>query len=411
MYDLLTLMKIEEFFGLSSTAYPIQYRRDYGEAVKKRLDEFVSSLSELSDPDFPIDRSHVTELCNQVAKAIVLSIRRYSDGFPVVAYSELSRCLDQIKSQLLSDVMRTKFPVSDLGYYRIRSFKEARCLSCDDLFHVPFEKRTKIGNYRFSITGHPCLYVGCSSLVCWYECDRPSQEETVIARYETWDAYDPTILFLAYHPQRTPQSLRSFLSKSPLWKDNPQNGANALFTILITYPLILASYFIVQNPEDPFKPEYVIPQLLLQWVRSNSDIGGVCFVSTKVDFDSLPLPLSLNYAFPVQTDQRTYKDFRNRFSSSLPFLATDANIEKNYKKIVRDEQFYDHHGSPILQHHTAEIYEPLEKIRADYWKTRWGRLDHLLQSTVHIPMANRKASAEVHINLDKLEKKQTKSWV
>jgi hypothetical protein len=201
------------------------------------------------------------------------------------------------------------------------------------------------------------------------------------------------------------------LSKSPLWKDNPQNGANALFTILITYPLILASYFIVQNPEDPFKPEYVIPQLLLQWVRSNSDIGGVCFVSTKVDFDSLPLPLSLNYAFPVQTDQRTYKDFRNRFSSSLPFLATDANIEKNYKKIVRDEQFYDHHGSPILQHHTAEIYEPLEKIRADYWKTRWGRLDHLLQSTVHIPMANRKASAEVHINLDKLEKKQTKSWV
>ncbi len=141
-------MRIEEFFGLSSTAYPIQYRRDYGEAVKKRLDEFASALSELDDPDFPIDRSYVTGLCTQVANAILLSILRCSDGFPSVAYSELSKCLDQIKPQLLSDVMRTEFPISYLGYYRIRSIKEARCLSCDDLFHVPFEKRSKIGIHK-----------------------------------------------------------------------------------------------------------------------------------------------------------------------------------------------------------------------------------------------------------------------
>lgn len=340
-------MKLEDFFNQNCMAYPVTYRGDYVKAVNTRLNEFVSSLSELKDIDFQIDRSSLTEVCKEVANAIVQSLLRYHDGYPALAYNELSKCLDRIKLHLLSDVIATKFPITYLGYYRIRAINDPHCLSCDDLFHVPMEKRTKIDSYRFSIPGYPCLYVGSSSLVSWYELNLPSAEETVVVRYETWDAYDPLVLFLAYHPKRTPDSLRSFFAKSPLWKDNPQIVTETLSSILTTYPLMLASYFCVQKPNDPFKPEYVIPQLLLQWVRANSDVNGVCFVSTKFDFETLPLPLSLNYAFPVPQEKSRYTNFRDRFFSSSPFLATDENIGENYKKIVQDNQFFDHHGCPI----------------------------------------------------------------
>ena len=42
----------------------------------------------------------------------------------------------------------------------------------DELFHIPYDKRDKIGNQRFSVSGMPCLYLATSSYVCWEELGR-----------------------------------------------------------------------------------------------------------------------------------------------------------------------------------------------------------------------------------------------
>jgi len=50
------------------------------------------------------------------------------------------------------------------------------------------------------------------------------------------------------------------------------------------WPLVLACSVKVKNIEDDFKPEYIIPQLLLQWVRERDDIDGISYQTTHIDF-------------------------------------------------------------------------------------------------------------------------------
>ena len=54
----------------------------------------------------------------------------------------------------------------------------------DEMFHIPFEKRTDIVNYRYSITGYPCLYIGNSILSCWEEMHTPALDDFVVSRVQ-----------------------------------------------------------------------------------------------------------------------------------------------------------------------------------------------------------------------------------
>ena len=47
----------------------------------------------------------------------------------------------------------------------------------DALKHTPFDKISKIGSYRFSIPGQPCLYLGSTSYDCWIEMGEPDDRE------------------------------------------------------------------------------------------------------------------------------------------------------------------------------------------------------------------------------------------
>jgi hypothetical protein len=55
------------------------------------------------------------------------------------------------------------------------------------------------------------------------------------------------------------------------------------YKYLMTWPLIAACSIKVKDYSDTFKPEYIIPQLLLQWVRNIGDIDGIKYNSTHID--------------------------------------------------------------------------------------------------------------------------------
>ncbi|MCF6319002.1 MAG: hypothetical protein L3J83_06950 [Proteobacteria bacterium] len=70
--------------------------------------------------------------------------------------------------------------------------------------------------------------------------------------------------------------------------------------------LVFASSVRVRNREDNFKPEYIIPQLLLQWVRENDKIDGISYQTTHIDFKkSLSEGESLNIVLPVKENKIT----------------------------------------------------------------------------------------------------------
>ena len=56
---------------------------------------------------------------------------------------------------------------------------------------------------------------------------------------------------------------------------------NYLLKYLYTYPLRAACSVTVEYPEGRFKEEYIIPQLLLQWIRKDKDFYGVKYESSK----------------------------------------------------------------------------------------------------------------------------------
>ena len=56
----------------------------------------------------------------------------------------------------------------------------------------------------------------------------------------------------------------------------------------------------VKHPDGDFKPEYVIPKIILQWIRNINRFDGVCYTSTHIK-ETLELPTAqMNFAFPAR---------------------------------------------------------------------------------------------------------------
>ena len=52
---------------------------------------------------------------------------------------------------------------------------------------------------------------------------------------------------------------------------------------MLFYPLIFACGLKVKEETRPFKPEYVIPQILFQIISEQSDLMGVSYTSTRME--------------------------------------------------------------------------------------------------------------------------------
>ena len=75
-------------------------------------------------------------------------------------------------SKSLIEKMGTTTVPTGLRLYKARKGETHYLFSDDQMFHIPFNHRDKIGNQRFSISGIPCLYLGSSSYICWEELGR-----------------------------------------------------------------------------------------------------------------------------------------------------------------------------------------------------------------------------------------------
>ena len=173
----------------------------------------------------------------------------------------------------------------DTIFYKLRK-KEHKPFKKKDFFHVPFHQRGKIGNNRFSISGYPCLYLGKSIYTCWEETRRPNLSEISASA------------FRVEKPIRLLDLRLKTMIKSPKDEDD--------YWLLLPY--ILASCIRVHEEDAVFKPEYIIPQLLLHSVvKSRKQYGydGVIFTSTRrrMFLEENRLDLYENVAIPVMSNR------------------------------------------------------------------------------------------------------------
>lgn len=283
--------------------------KDYKESLSAVLHSYVSILKEKKVP------VEVIKSCKEINNQLLRIIDNIRRGAHSTAYSQLENILNDKNGKYhvkASDLLYDNDEFSFL--YRMRKMDERRDVTCRDLFHIPFTMRDKVSTERFSFPGLPCLYLGYSVYVCWEEMGRPDFSRVMISAF------------------KSNRRLKLLDLRAPVHRRWNQ-------TKLESIPLLLACQVIVSNQEAKYKSEYIIPQLLMEYIIiNNQDIDGIIYSSVYKDNQfNFPVDKYYNIAIPaIQTHKK------ENYSSKLLelFSVTDPTCEE-YERLNRHIGVYD----------------------------------------------------------------------
>lgn len=223
-------------------------------------------------------------------KKICEIYRTYSNGNVLSAETKMKNLIYQKDHRYKMFLLDGKE-----NWYRARRLNENdRQFSEKEMFHVPFNKRHLVENYRYSLSGYPCLYLGKTTLTCWEELQKPSLHDFCVSQFSLIENVKVLDLTL---PDKSPIAEPLFGGKSEEEKKEDR------YLQLITWPLILACSVPTFIPNAPFKPEYVIPQLLMRVIvkMGSSDLYGIAYTSTRRDYHyAEAIVHHMNIALPVR---------------------------------------------------------------------------------------------------------------
>ena len=163
-------------------------------------------------------------------------------------------------------------------YYRIRSYDDSSPFPIieKELFHIPYSKRDKASADRYSIKGHPCLYLSSQPQLCWYECGRPTN--FVVAQFCIPQEEDAHFIFLNFSEdyRDLKYSYKSWFhsyDKSIVWGN--------LIKHLYSYPFRAACSIPSARRKTDCIEEFIIPQLLMKWISQNELLDGIMYQPCK----------------------------------------------------------------------------------------------------------------------------------
>ena len=203
-------------------------------------------------------------------------------------------------------------------FYRIRAVngrKKSIEDNVDEMFHIPISKRAISSNERFSLNGFPCLYLSTALPVAWMECGCPAEYYYSEFEYEDTQGTPLKILMLNSPAEIYNYGIALRYRDFELW-------LHIITRYLKTYPLILACSFVNHNGKVNFKQEYIVSQMLMQWIRRNiEEVQGVSYFTCVDDKILANSWCAHDIALPAigEYDEKGYsKLLRNIFKISSP---------------------------------------------------------------------------------------------
>jgi len=339
---------------------------DFVDSLNGFLDNYVefykNNLISLVDEKVPYRGTDRTNIVIDKIEKLTTSIKKtvdfYYQGKILEATNIFNKGLDKI---FFKDISLTSDIPESTNFYRAR-IDNSKLFSKSDLFHIKFELRHIVSTNRFSIPGFPALYLGDTTYVCWKEYGIQKLRDLWFARFTN------TRNLKVIKIQRIEDLLTEINSIAVDWQ------LSYILRYLITFPLIIACSIKVKHPSGNFKPEYIIPQLLLQYVSKNKDIDGIKFLSTKVDYSKLFNVEAYNYVFPVKSIQK------NGFCSELEKIFHLTNPTS----LELEEIIYNPTTHPMIfgggsSSDTRQI-EMIEGLKSYYSKTSFGKIEGCLLS-------------------------------
>lgn len=290
----LELLNLEVFFLPKERTNP-----NFPEYLDKILAEYLEVIFEFEGTignSLRENRGNIERLCLTLQD----SIRVYYDGKPTEASNIFLDGMGSIEPILWKQKREFSLATPDIHFYRGRTSDGSKPYSRGDLLHIPFESRHRISTNRYSIPGYPCLYLADSIYTCWKECGEPDFNTFQVSRF---DAHKYRFLEISF----THQFISNFYTGT--LKDQTADGLADPFVIyfLTAWPLIAScSIRKMKFPENErvnFIAEYIIPQMLMEWVKQSQNLDGIKYFSTHGDSNAIEWGEMKNYAIPVKKIQ------------------------------------------------------------------------------------------------------------
>lgn len=213
------------------------------------------------------------------------------------AYSTFNCLMDSVKDFLLYvDIGKKDYRCNMIdSYYRIIPDKETH--NYQYMLHIPLKKRCLASTNRFSIPGMPCSYLASELTLCWYECGMPVTFQMAKYDINLNTANGKELLRLDINPLQTAVSLRS-----QFYNNNSEDDVKEYIkSVCYTFPLVAACSVVVENKNVKFIEEYVLPQMLMAWIKSTTKVAGIRY-SSDVKNELARNWYNYNIALPVRDD-------------------------------------------------------------------------------------------------------------
>ena len=305
---MLNIEKLQKFSAIKPSSSVL-----FDNYLYTQLEEYEDMANDILN-DYPIDdKDSILKEISAAKIAIYDTVRLAFQGKHSYAFMKLLEYVQNHKPRICHEEPGNSF-------FRMRAFKDERKCDTNELFHIPFDKQGQVKTQRYSTPGLPCLYLGTSLLGCWEELGQPALYSCVFSRLVNTDIVQLWDL-------RVPESV---------------DGEDDLKRLLTTMPLIVACSIKVNNPNDNFKPEYIIPQYLLESLlisrelKNTINIIGIKYRSVIEDkIFRFPSSKYDNIAIPAIRGTNKYDDnLCKLFKITQPTCEEYERIR--YRKVIID---------------------------------------------------------------------------
>lgn len=326
----------------------------YPNYIKVKLNSFISFYKEnILGKNIILNDTEIFNNIQILSNGIVSCILDFYEGKIFEATATFNRTLEEILFDQIN--LLSKIPLNS-KFYRARKNDKHQFVK-EDLFHIDFQSRHLVSTNRYSVPGFPALYLADTTYTCWEEFDRYRLRELWFSRIE--NQRDLKIIKF--------ERIHDFLNEMEI---NPSMNHHELFgSYLLAFPLTIACTVKAQFPHGNFKPEYIISQLLLQYISKNDTIDGIKFPSSKINYDDLINVKCYNYVFPVK--KITEKGYCEKLMETF-FITQPTSLEL--------EEIIFNPSSLFGRPSTGQkgIIKLIKNKEAQYEHTSFGKLESCL---------------------------------
>ncbi|WP_319560278.1 hypothetical protein [Marispirochaeta sp.] len=311
---------------------PLNEYSDYVSGLSKNIDEYHSILKMLDlNTEFKETLNNEIADILELGNGLLASVKKYLDGKPNAAYDIFADVMNFLWKKIEVFKRSANQDINTNCLYRIRKINEIELIQAIDMFHIPFNERHKVTNQRYSINGFPCLYLGSSVLSCWIELGANANNRYAVSKFKIAENVEIFDLFINGNKEFD-QSVES---------DNYWGNwvRETIMREIYLYQLLLACSF-PSIDDHPFRENYIVPQMLLEWIRSSSTIKGIKYKSTKMLNKVRNSNLAMNYVFPPNESKGYgHCDYlKSLFGVSDPVTLTIRKNDNYNRKIVDIEK-------------------------------------------------------------------------